>query len=265
MRLQNMTWREIDGLSRDTVVVAQFGAMEQHGPHLPMATDALIGSALAAKLDEACGNRLLVLPTQWLGLSTHHMAFPGTITVTPETFMAMAFDLVTSIASAGFRKMLVLNSHGGNASALDVALMKCKTAYPKHLFVGATYWNVVAKDLDVLRESAVGGMGHACELETSLVMAERPDLVQISLFSPDGRWPTSRFLAKDMLHPGKASLTASFDEISDKGTVGDPRSASAEKGEAFFSTIVRGLSELVQEMESGSIRQFNSVGRNDLS
>ena len=118
----------------------------------------------------------------------------------------------------------------------------------------------MARDLDVLRESAVGGMGHACELETSLILAERPELVHERLFSPDGRWPRSRFMAKDMLHPGKASLAATFDELSENGTVGDPRTASAEKGKAFFSTIIHGLSELVTEMEDGSIKHFNAVG-----
>ena len=259
MQLEDMTWQEIDQLSRDTIVVAQFGAVEQHGLHLPMKTDACIGAAIAARLDEACGNRLLVLPTQWLGVSTHHMAFPGTLTLSPEAFIAMSFDLINSIASAGFKKILVLNSHGGNASALDVVMTKCKASYPKHLFVGVTYWNAAAKDLRPLRESAVGGMGHGGELETSLVLAEQPDLVRSEFLQPSGSWPTSTFLAKDMLQGGVASMAVTFDQISKHGAVGDPRTATAEKGEIFYTAIVRNLFDLVVEMESGDIAKLNDV------
>ena len=259
MQLQHMTWQEIDRLDRNTVVVAQFGAMEQHGLHLPMNTDALIGAAVASRLDEACGDRLLVLPTQWLGLSTHHMHFAGTLTVSPEAFFAMAFEIVSSIASAGFRNILILNSHGGNGSALDVVLTKCRSAFPKHVFVGVTYWNAAREELQALRESATGGMGHACELETSLVMAEQPQLVRSELIAPDGRWPTSTFLAKDMLHGGAASMGNTFDQLSTHGAVGDPRTASAAKGEAFYAAIVQRLVQLVAEMESGAIVTLQSV------
>ena len=141
MKLSEMTWREIDQLDRSTVVVVPFGAMEQHGLHMPMCTDALIGETLASRLDTACSNRLLVLPMQWLGLSTHHMRFPGTITVSPETFIAMAFDILSSMARAGFRKFLILNSHGGNVSALDVVATKCKASFPENTFLTVTYWN----------------------------------------------------------------------------------------------------------------------------
>lgn len=261
MKLAEMTWQEVDRLDRKTVVVAQFGAMEQHGRHLPFSTDALIGQSIAERLDRSLNQRLLVLPTQWLGLSTHHMRFPGTLTASPETFLALAFDTVASIASAGFTNILLLNSHGGNAAALEVVSTKCKMQFPGHRFVNVTYWNAAAADLVAIRESAIGGMGHACELETSLVMAQDERLVRKDKLAPDGRWPASPFFAKDMLKGGSASLALTFDEISDTGTVGDPTSASAEKGERFFSLIIERLGEIVRLMEGEEIHRFHAVSR----
>ncbi len=261
MLLQEMTWQQIDALNRSTVVVATFGAMEQHGPHLPLETDALIGREIARRLDIACGHRLLVLPTQWLGLSLHHMSFSGTVTASVETYLAMASEIVGSIARAGFRKILVINSHGGNVSALDLVLTKCREMYPSTRIVGVTYWNAAASELSAIRESELGGMGHACELETSLVLATRPELVRNDRIAPDGRQAVSEFAGKDMLKGGSISVSRHFSEISLYGAVGDPRTASAEKGELFFATIVDRLAALVTEIESGRIDEFRSIGR----
>jgi creatinine amidohydrolase len=248
-----MTWQEIDATDRETVVVAPFGAMEQHGPHLPLNTDALIGSAICRRLDEACDDQLLVLPIQWLGLSLHHMRFPGTLSASPESFITLAAETVSSIAGAGFRNILLLNSHGGNASALDVVLAKCKALYPSHRFVAVTYWKAASLGLAHLRESKIGGMGHACELETSLVLAERAELVRIDKARVDGKWSASEFLAKDMLRGGAATYERRFDEISQNGVVGDPTTSSAAKGEAFFEAIIQSLIPLVQQIRSGEI------------
>jgi len=261
VKLAEMTWEEVHALDRNTVVVVPFGAMEQHGPHMPMNTDALIGQALASRLDAACGGDLLVLPTQWLGLSPHHMKFAGTITASPETFIAMAFEIISSIASAGFTNFFILNSHGGNASALDVVATKCKTAFPDRRFLTCTYWNVAAADLSEMRESKLGGMGHACELETSLVMAEQKDLVRTERIAHDGGWPASPYLAKDMLKGGAVSLAATFDEISTRGAVGDPTTSSAEKGVRFFEVILKHLVTLVGDLRSGGIVRLNHIAR----
>jgi creatinine amidohydrolase len=260
MLLQEMTWQEINALDRSTIVVATFGAIEQHGTHLPLETDALIGREIARRLDAACGGRLLILPTQWLGLSLHHMSFSGTLTASVDTYLAMVFDLLGSVAQAGFQKIMVINSHGGNVSALDLVLTKCREQYPKTRMIGITYWNAATAQLNALRESAVGGMGHACELETSLVLAIRPDLVRGEHVSPDGRQALSEFLSRDMLVGGSVSISRHFSEISKHGAVGDPRTASAEKGERFFEVIVARLAKLVGEIESGQLDGFRPIG-----
>ena len=188
------------------------------------------------------------------------MSFPGTITASVDTYLSMASEVVGSIAAAGFKRILIINSHGGNASALDVVLTKCRIQYPATRIVLVTYWNAAAKELAAIRESAEGGMGHACELETSLLLAVKPQVVRKDKLQADGRWSTSRFLSKDMLSGGPASVSRTFAEISKYGGVGDPRTASPEKGEKFFAAIVDRLAELVREIESGKMDDFKSVG-----
>src|SRR5216683_4374706 len=122
MFLPEMTWKEVHELDRSTLVVVPFGAMEQHSYHLPVETDALIVQELARRLDAACAGKLLVLPTQWLGLSLHHVDFAGTLTASPQTYLAMAGDILNSIARAGFKKIFILNAHGGNSAILEVVL-----------------------------------------------------------------------------------------------------------------------------------------------
>ncbi|MGH9585479.1 MAG: creatininase family protein [Acidobacteriaceae bacterium] len=260
MLLREMTWQDIDRLDRSTVAIVPFGAMEQHGAHLPLETDALIGQEMARRVDEACGRRLLVLPAQWLGISTHHMGFAGSLTASAETYLAMATEILGSLAHAGFRKILALNSHGGNASALDVVLTKCRQSFPDTRIVLVTYWNMAAPELGALRESGEGGMGHAGELETSIVLAINPSIVRTRMAGPDGSWPCSEFLARDMLRGGPASVSRSFSDISRNGAVGDPSTATAEKGERFLSVIVAKLTELVKELDSGKIDEFRPVG-----
>jgi creatinine amidohydrolase len=257
---QDLTWQQIDALPRSTVAVLPFGALEQHGRHLPLRTDALIGEEISRRVDAACGGRLLVLPVQWLGLSLHHMRFPGTLTASVDTYLSLATDTIASVVQAGFRKLLLLNSHGGNVAALDVALVKVRERFPDARVFACTYWNAAAEELRELRESKLGGMGHACELETSLLLASRPDLVDMTQLAPDGLQATSPFLGKDMLDGGSVTVSRHFEEISEHGGVGDPRTASAEKGDRFFRVIVAKLKVLVEEIESGAIETTRPIG-----
>ena len=261
MFLSEMTWHEINQLDRSTVIVAPFGSIGQHGHHLPLQTDTLIGQELARRLDKECSSSLLVLPVQWLGLSTHHMNFAGTISATVDTFLAVVCEILDSLAQAGFEKFLVLNSHCGNSSALEVALIKCRLKHPRLRMLLVTYWNPAAQELRQLRESAVGGMGHACEFETSLMLAAKPESVRTALIWSDGCWPVSPFQGKDMLASGTVTVPRSFSEFSTSGCVGDPRSAFAEKGERFFDVIIRRLVDLVREFQSGTIDSFQPVSK----
>src|SRR5579862_4486597 len=253
MLLAEMTWEEVNALARSTIVLAPFGATEQHSLHLPVQTDSLIATEFASRLDAACGGRLLALPTQWLGFSPHHMDFAGTITASSSTYIQMVVETLDSIAHAGFRKFLLLNAHGGNAAILQVALAAFHEKQPEALAALVTYWNVAAEEINALRESGAGGMGHACELETSLIMAAQPGLVRTAKMTRDGTSPPSQFLWKDMLKPGSVTVWKSFSEFTEHGGSGDPGTASAEKGERFFAAIVGRLRQVVDEIERGTL------------
>ena len=120
----------------------------------------------------------MVLPSPWYGLSAHHMHFPGTITLTAETMMAMVADIVASVVHHGFRRVVVVNGHGGNAGVIDVLASTLG-----HRFYGTariaclTYFTLARDAIMAARESKHGGMGHACEFETSLMLHLHPDLV----------------------------------------------------------------------------------------
>jgi creatinine amidohydrolase len=253
MLLAEMTWEEVNALARSTLVLAPFGATEQHSLHLPVQTDTLIAAELAVRVDAACGGRLLVLPTQWLGFSPHHMDFAGTITASSSTYIQLVVETLDSMARAGFHKFLLLNAHGGNAAILQVALAAFHEKRPDALAALVTYWNVAAEQINALRESAAGGMGHACELETSLVMAAQPALVRTAKMAQDGTAPPSQFLWKDMLKPGTVTVWKSFSEFTEHGGSGDPTTASAAKGERFFAAIVGRLQQVVEEIERGTL------------
>src|SRR5437763_6382042 len=124
MELDRLSWpevkAEIEG-GRDTVVIA-FGATEQHGPHLPLATDALLGDHAARLIAERLD--AFVAPTVRIGCSEHHLAFPGTLSISPETFHAVVGDLVRSLARGGFRKVILIPTHGGNFAPLGAAVEK---------------------------------------------------------------------------------------------------------------------------------------------
>ncbi|WP_031501060.1 creatininase family protein [Bryobacter aggregatus] len=259
MLLENATWPEVAALPRNTIVVAPFGAMEQHGPHLPFQTDARIATELVQRLDQAVDGSALILPVQWAGYSPHHMDFAGSITLTAETYIRVAVEIASSLAHAGFHRFLLLNAHGGNRAILDVAATELRFQFPQASFVTATYWNVARAEIQGLRESSEGGMGHACELETSILLAISKHNVRLELAQPDGAWPCSDFLAHDMLGSSQIGIASAFSEFTKSGTNGDPRTATAAKGEQFLNAITGRLALLLRQYQSGELLLTKSV------
>ena len=113
MKLAELTWPDLEQVSRDLVVVYPIAALEQHGPHLPFITDTAEVAAIIDRLDAEIPDEILCLPVQWLGYSPHHMRFKGTITARSETHISMIVDTVSSMVSAEFDKIAIINGHGG--------------------------------------------------------------------------------------------------------------------------------------------------------
>jgi creatinine amidohydrolase len=220
---------EIDA-GRDTVVVA-LGATEQHGPHLPLATDALLGDHLAWQV----GERLdaFVAPTVRIGCSSHHLAFAGTLSISEETFAAIVGDLIRSFVRGGFRRVVFLPSHGGNFAPLGAALERL--APIEGIEVRALTDVRVLLAIAQLGEHEHGvplGCGglHAGEWETSMLMSVRPDLVRLDRAEPGYTGDLDAALS--------ALFVKGVDAISANGVLGDPAMSSSDNGAAYWARAI---------------------------
>jgi creatinine amidohydrolase len=224
---------------REASVVLPVAAIEQHGPHLPVMVDTLLCGEVARRAAaRATGSRpVVVAPTVWSGQSAHHMPFGGTFTLDFATFRSLIECLCRSLERHGFRRVLLLNGHGGNVAALRVVVDELRGLDMRLLT--ATYWQVDPVAIaDILERQS--GVQHACEAETSMVMALRPELVD-----------ESKFAAARCVEAGQVAGQAhalhsamKFEERTPSGAIGDPTAASAEKGERLLeaaATAVAGV------------------------
>ena len=235
LELERMTWPEVRAAldaGRTTVVFA-CGAVEQHGPHLPLFTDAEHGSELARRVATALGDAL-VAPTVRVGCSEHHMAFPGTISLEESTFAAVLRDYVRSLARHGFRRICVIPSHGGNFAPVTHALpMLREVAGAAHVVAFTDLpavigtWVRVAGELGLAERVA----GHADIAESSVMLALHPDLVRIEAVEAGHPGPLTPELIERLFTQGMRA-------IAPNGILGDARGLSAELGERCIEELV---------------------------
>lgn len=236
MHLSELTWKDVDALSREVLVVLPFGALEQHSHHLPLLTDSLIVTAIAQRLERVRSERVLLAPTFWIGASEDHLMFPGSLDCGLQLHVDLVVEQASSLARHGFQKFVMLNGHGGNVETIQVANRMLKERFPHGTFACANYWQVAAAEINGLLETQ-RGLGHACELETSIILATHPQLVRTEATRPDGvKLPPA-------LRGVRVART--FAERTQHGGFGDPTTASAEKGERLLAAIVQRLVEVV--------------------
>jgi len=254
MFLEKMKWSEVAALPRERMIaVCCISAMEQHSLHLPMGTDFFIGAELVRRLEHELPDELVCLPGIWFGSSGHHMDYPGTISVTSHNMVLLLRDIARSVHTHGFGKLLLLNSHGGNRGLLARSVQELGEEIPDLQVAGATYWEVAKEQLTNLRESPFGGLGHACELETSIILQIDKSLVDMTKATQDGIESKSRFTQAEMLHPPVVATYKTMKQITHHGGVGDPMIASAEKGERMLEAITRELRSLCEDFLAGKL------------
>lgn len=231
------------------VVIVTVGAMEQHGPHLPLNTDADIASHVAKRAAEASPLPTLLLPTIWAGFSPHHMDFAGTISLRQSTLFALVFDVIDSLVRHGVKRILLINSHGGNMSLLKTVVDEIAIQHGTSP-VYVTYWHLISDKVRAIRRSGIGGMSHACELETSLKMVFSPNDVRTDLIK-DVIIPPNEFHGVDMFATNKIGIYKPFKKWTPTGQIGAPSLASRVTGEHLINAIVEEILKLIQVLWEG--------------
>ncbi len=242
-----LTWKQVDALGRDTtVLVLPTAAIEQHGPHLPLATDTLINSILLGAALAGLPREIpvYVLPAVCYGKSNEHIGFPGTLSVSSSTFMAVLRDLGASIASSGFKKLVLYNTHGGNSSLVDVMARDLRAEFGLRVFSlfgsgGAAFSGLGEQ------ERAYGF--HAGEVETSFLLSATPELVHTREY-------TANYIADiakpELLRPENAPATFAWltRDIAPSGVMGDPNPATAQKGALWIEEAAKKIAAALTAM-----------------
>ena len=251
--LGQLTWPQARDRFREVdLALLPVGAIEQHGPHLPLDTDAFDADYLARRVAEACSRpRPLVLPLMPYGVSYHHEDFAGTLSISPDTLSQMVYDVGLCAARAGITKLVVVNGHGGNGPALHFAAQLINR--DAHIFTCVETGET--SDYDIEEITQTPNDVHAGEVETSTTLAIRPELVDMSKAQPSVPSFSSRYL--DFTSRRAVSWYAHTHKISASGVMGDPTQASVEKGRRIWDVMIRRLVEFVEDLKGMSLEDIH--------
>ena len=251
LTLSELSWPEVEEFSENVeIVLIPFGSTEQHGPNLAVSADAAIAEAFCKLASKKMFPRLLVAPTVSWGVSPHHMDFPGTITLSAGTLLQLYDDIASSLVHHGFRRILIVNAHGGNRDISGVVAVELGERYDLD-FVGAVYLpGLVPEELNE-KHRLSERVGHACELEVSDALFLCPEIVKKGAIAPgdlrEEGWPLRNALRK---HDVRSSY--SMADITHNGALGDATHASVEAGKARIEAALDSLAELVEAIAAGT-------------
>ena len=242
-----LNWKQVDALPRETtLLVLPTAAIEQHGHHLPLATDTLINNLLLghALLKVPANLSVYALPCVHYGKSNEHIGFAGTLSLSATTFMAVLRDLGASIASAGFRRLVLYNTHGGNTALIDVMARDLRAEFRLRTF--ALHGSAGAQFEGLTPQERTYGF-HAGEVETAFLLASLPELVDRSAY-------TTNYIADqakpELLLPENAPATFAWltRDIATSGVMGDPVPATAENGARWLDQAATRLAAALEAM-----------------
>jgi creatinine amidohydrolase len=246
VRLQKLTQPELSAhAAAGATVLVPIGAIEQHGTHLPVETDVFNAETVSLLAAAEFGDVLVAPPIPW-GLSHAHVELGGTLSLRPTTFLSLAMDLTESFVAAGFERLVWINGHHGNKPVIGLIVYESKRLHGLSVG-GITYYDLAAEAFDGVRRSDVGGSGHACEFETSLMLHLRPEAVgeHTDVKRPiEARVPDD---FRDLVHPGTTAIGYTFSERFPEGVMGDPTEASAATGEAILEASVGGVVRFLRD------------------
>jgi creatinine amidohydrolase len=251
-RYDRLSWPEMNtAIGEQRCVLLPTGATEQHGPHLPLDVDAFLAHSVCLEAGRRAPERILVLPPVSYGLNLHHIDFPGTIHIEPETFVAFCLDITKSLAYHGFRKILVVNGHGSNSPLIDLVARKTVLT-TESLCAAVNYFTLAWESFENIRESQT--LAHADEFETSLYLHLAPERVRMDKAVADND-VQGRYLSSDSTSAYPVRFYDYWGRWTSSGVHGDPTKATPEKGRQIFEAAAGALVELVDEWRSWPLDQ----------
>jgi len=251
-RYGEMTWPEVrDAAARRCVALVPIATLEDHGLHLPIDTDLTLCASVCELAASRAADRIVLVPAINHGYSPHHMDFPGALTIGPHTLIDYCLDVCKSLAHHGFSRILIVNGHGSNTPFAEIVARQC-VVQTGALTAAVNYWAApgVREAAETLRESdKVGGMNHACEFETSLYLALRPELVDMNKAVAElSHRPSKSYWTDLIAGDGPLAMMEHWSQLSRTGVMGDPTKASAAKGRILLEAASNGIVELVDEL-----------------
>lgn len=236
---------------RHKPVIVPIGSLEQHGEHLPLLTDTLINTELCRRAEAELGDEALFLPMLYLGASDHHRRFPGTVSISNNVYTLMLEDIVESLIGSGFTRIALFNSHGGNGGPGSAALYNAQMRHrdERDLWLVMATWFAMAAPqiakLDVLETQ--DHVTHSCELETSMILRVRPELVRMEAASGANIAFESAFYSADSSGSSRVMVARSFEQVTRTGALGHPEASTADKGERLYEVVAREFVSFVRE------------------
>ncbi len=259
IRYDELTWPEMrEAIAQQPVILLPFGTIEDHGHHLPINTDNVIVEALCLETARRAPGELLVMPLVSYGLDEHHMDFPGTVSVDMQTLLELVSEVAISVARHGFTHIVIVNGHGSNAPIADLAARR--VVLETGVICGAMSPNaaidptLAEPTLSQMRRSAPGGVAHAGEYETAMMLHLRPDLVQMDQAVKELGQIAVEYFNWDLPEPSILSWQDWWSRMSESGVCGDPTVATAEFGRALFETTVENFVRFVRAFRTLPLR-----------
>jgi creatinine amidohydrolase len=249
---------QVKQLPPETLIIQPIGAIEQHGPHLPLVTDALIAETVAARAMELSQTPAWLLPTLAYGTSNEHLGFSGTVSLSTKTLMNVCLDVGRSLHRSGLQTLVFVNGHGGQPQLLELTARDIRAETGIKVFV-ITVGRLGLPAGVTISDESFGY--HGGDLETSVMLALCPEAVDMSLAQPDGLAARDAFAGMDFLTLEGAVPTAWLTrDLSDSGVLGDPRSADAGRGAQIVDHWASSLAGAFDEIARFEFRPGVSNG-----
>jgi creatinine amidohydrolase len=245
-----LTWTDIKAMpeKENVVIIQPIGAIEQHGPHLPIIVDSAIAVGVLGKALSKLDSNIpaYALPPLYYGKSNEHWHFPGTITLSAQTLLAMLTEIAESIYRSGFRKLVLMNAHGGQPQVMEIAARDIHQKYQHFMVFPLFTWRVphIAKELLSPKELELGI--HAGDAETSVMLSILPEQVRMeqALAEYPHDLPEDSLLSME----GKLPFAWLTQELSKSGVMGDATVATKEKGDRLLESVSNGWVRVIEDI-----------------